>query len=302
MLFRSAGYYRKFFQGFSSIARPLTQFLKKDKKFEWTDKCEESFQELKKRLVSAPVLTMPDVTKNFDAYCDASKLGLGSVLMQEGKVISYISRQLRPHELNYPTHDLELAAVVDALKAWRHFLMGHRCEIYMDHKSLKYIFSQRELNMRQRIWIELIKDYDLSIHYHPGKANVVADARSREPVSLNAMIKIRQPELWKELEQLGIEVVSHGMLNTISVKPTLIDLVKQAQKDQKSIEGIKNRMKREMVPGFTLDSEDVLWYKCRICVPSESELKQTILAEAHDTPYSIHPGGTKMYQDLKEKF
>ena len=143
-----AGYYRKFVQGFSSIARPLTQLLKKDKKFEWTDKCEESFQELKKRLVSAPVLTMPDITKSFDVYCDASKLGLGSVLMQEGKVISYISRQLRPHELNYPTHDLELAAVVHALKAWRHFLMGHRCEIYTDHKSLKYIFSQRELNMR----------------------------------------------------------------------------------------------------------------------------------------------------------
>ena len=297
-----AGYYRKFVEGFSSIARPLTQLLRKDHKFVWTDKCEKSFQELKNRLVSAPVLTMPDVTKSFDVYCDASKLGLGSVLMQEGKVISYISRQLRPHELNYHTHDLELAAVVHALKAWRHFLMGKRCEIYTDHKSLKYIFTQRELNMRQRRWIELIKDYDLSIHYHPGKANVVADALSREPVSLNSMIKIRQPGLWKELEQLGIEVVSYGMLDTMEVKPTLVDQIKEAQQGQKSIEGIKNRMKREEVPGFTIDSEGVLWYKGRICVPSESELKQTILAEAHDSLYSIHPGGTKMYQDLKERF
>ena len=162
----------------------------------WMDKCEDSFQELKNRLVSAPVLIMPDVTKSFDVYCDASKLGIGSVLMQEGKVISYISCQLRPHELNYPTHDLELAAVVHALKAWPHFLMGRRVEIYTDPKSLKYIFIQRELNMRQRRWIELIKDYDLSIHYHPGKANVVADALSREPVSLNAMIQVSQPELW----------------------------------------------------------------------------------------------------------
>jgi hypothetical protein len=113
-----AGYYRKFVEGFSSIARPLTQLLKKDKKFEWTEKCEQSFQELKKRLVSAPILTMPDITKSFDVYCDASKLGLGSVLMQDGKVIAYLSRQLRPHELNYPTHDLELAAVVYALKTW----------------------------------------------------------------------------------------------------------------------------------------------------------------------------------------
>jgi hypothetical protein len=143
-----AGYYRKFVEGFSSIARPLTQLLKKDKKFEWTEKCEHSFQELKKRLVTAPILTMPDITKSFDVYCDASKLGLGSVLMQDGKVIAYLSRQLRPYELNYPTHDLELAAVVHALKTWRHYLMGNRCEIYTDHKSLKYIFSQKELNMR----------------------------------------------------------------------------------------------------------------------------------------------------------
>ena len=185
--------------------------LKKDTKFVWADKCEESFQELKRRLTSAPILIMPDITKNFDVYCDASKLGLGSVLMQEGKVISYISRQLRPHEVNYPTHDLELAAVVHALKSWRHFLMGRRVEIYTDHKSLKYIFTQRELNMRQRRWIELIKDYDLSINYHPGKANVVADALSREPVSLNSMILVNQLELYKGLDQLGIEVINHQL-------------------------------------------------------------------------------------------
>ncbi|KAK1621142.1 hypothetical protein QYE76_026659 [Lolium multiflorum] len=117
-----------------------------------------------------------DITKPFDVYCDASKVGLGCVLMQEGKVVSYLSRQLKQHEQNYPTHDLELAAVVLALKVWRHYLMGNRCEIYSDHKSLKYIFTQKELNMRQRRWIELIKDYDMEIHYHPGKANVVADA------------------------------------------------------------------------------------------------------------------------------
>ncbi|KAK1681686.1 hypothetical protein QYE76_042534 [Lolium multiflorum] len=145
-----AGYYRRFVEGFSSIARPMTQLLKKDKKFEWTNKCEESFQQLKSRLTSAPILIMPDITKPFDVYCDASKIGLGCVLMQEGKVISYLSRQLKQHEQNYPTHDLELAAVVLALKVWRHYLMGNQCEIYSDHKSLKYIFTQKELNMRQR--------------------------------------------------------------------------------------------------------------------------------------------------------
>jgi hypothetical protein len=244
-----AGYYRKFVEGFSSIARPLTQLLKKERKFEWTEKCEQSFQELKKRLVSAPILTMPDITKSFDVYYDASKLGLGSVLMQEGKVIAYLSRQLRPHELNYPTHDLELVAVVHALKSWRHYLMGNRCEIYTDHKSLKYIFSQKELNMRQRRWVELIKDYDLGIHYHPGKANVVANALSREPCSLNAMLKAEQPTLCEDFERFGLELVSPGFLANLEVRPTLFDQIKEAQKGDVSIEGIKRRMDREEVLG-----------------------------------------------------
>ena len=137
--------------------------------------------ELKTRLTTAPVLTLPDIHKSFDIYCDASRRGIGCVLMQEGKVVAYASRQLRPHEENYPTHDLELAAVVHALKIWRHYLIGQRCEIYTDHKSLKYIFTQPDLNLRQRRWLELVKDYDLGINYHPGKANVVADALNRKP-------------------------------------------------------------------------------------------------------------------------
>jgi ribonuclease HI len=124
------------------------------------------------------VLTQPDNSKPYEVYCDASGTGLGSVLMQENRVIAYASRALRPHEKNYPTHDLELAAVVHALKIWRHYLMGTRCNIYTDHQSLKYIFTQADLNMCQRRWLELIKDYDLEVHYHPSKANVVADALS----------------------------------------------------------------------------------------------------------------------------
>ena len=126
------------------------------------------------------MLAQPDIEKPFDVFCDASGIGLGCVLMQEGRVIAYASRQLRKHEVNYPTHDLELAAVVHALKIWRHYLLGNVCHIYTDHKSLKYIFTQPELNMRQRRWLELIKDYNLEVHYHPGKANVVADALSRK--------------------------------------------------------------------------------------------------------------------------
>jgi hypothetical protein len=175
-----AGYYRRFIPNFSKIVKPITELLKNDVKFDWSPKYNEAIEQLKVLLTTAPVLAQPDIEKPFDVYCDASSIGLGCVLMQEGRVIVYASRQLRRHEEHYPTHDLELAVVVHALKIWRHYLLGNICHIYSDHKSLKYIFTQLELNMRQRMWLELIKDYDLEIHYHPGKANDVADALSRK--------------------------------------------------------------------------------------------------------------------------
>jgi hypothetical protein len=157
----------------------MTELLKKDKKFEWMPACEASFQELKKRLTTALILVMTDMEKPFSIYCDAFGQGLGCVLIQDGHVVAYASRQLRKHEAHYLTHDVELAVVVHALKIWRHYLMGKRCELYMDHKSLKYIFIQSNLNLWQRRWLELIKDYDLGINYHPGKANVVIVALNR---------------------------------------------------------------------------------------------------------------------------
>ena len=128
----------------------MTALLRKDKKYEWTVKCEESFQEIKNRLTTAPVLVLPNPNEPLTIYSDASKIGLGAVLMQNGKVIAYASRQLKIHEKNYPTHDLEMAAVVFALRIWRHYLYGVKCEIFTHQKSLKYIFTQKELNMRQR--------------------------------------------------------------------------------------------------------------------------------------------------------
>ncbi|XP_040861404.1 uncharacterized protein [Glycine max] len=161
-----AGYYRKFIEGFSKLALPLTKLTRKNEKFVWNEKCDQSFQELKRRLTTAPVLILPDPKRPFEVYCDASGQGLGCVLMQEGRVVAYASRQLRPHEVNYPTHDLELAAVVFALKIWRHYLYGTRFEVFSDHKSLKYLFDQKELNMRQRRWMEFLKDYDFGLSYH----------------------------------------------------------------------------------------------------------------------------------------
>ncbi|GJT93877.1 putative reverse transcriptase domain-containing protein [Tanacetum coccineum] len=152
-----AGYYRRFIEGFSKIA-------------------------------NAPILALPEGNEDFVVYCDASHTGLGAVLMQREKVIAYASRQLKVHEKNYTTHDLELRSVAFALKIWRHYLYGTRCTVFIDHKSLQHILNQKELNMRQRHWLELLSDYDCDIRYHSGKANVVADALSQ------AQIEAQKPE------------------------------------------------------------------------------------------------------------
>ncbi|GJW10157.1 reverse transcriptase domain-containing protein [Tanacetum coccineum] len=175
-----AGYYRRFIANFSKIAKPLTSLTQKNQKYEWGEEQEAAFQTLKNNLCDAPVLSLPDGVEDFVVYCDASNQGLGCVLMQRDKVIAYASRQLKIHEKNYTTHDLELGAVVFALKTWRHYLYGTKSVIYTDHKSLQHIFDQKDLNMRQRRWIELFSDYECEIRYHPGKANVVADALSRK--------------------------------------------------------------------------------------------------------------------------
>jgi hypothetical protein len=187
---------------FLKFSKPMMELLVKGNTFEWTPRRETNFQELKNRLTMAPVLTMPDMKNSFSIYCDASGQGLGCVLMQDGHVVAYASRQLRKHEEKYPTHDLELAAI--ALKIWRHYIIGKNCEVYSDHKSLKYIFNQPDLNLRQRRWLELIKDFDLGINYHPGKANVVADALSRRS-HLN-MLAARELllEFCKEFEKLNL--------------------------------------------------------------------------------------------------
>jgi hypothetical protein len=200
----------------------MTELLKKDKQFKWTPACEASFQELKKRLTIAPVLVMPDMEKSFSIYCDASGQGLGCVLMQDGHVVAYASRQLRKYEVNCLTHDLELAAVIYALKIWRHYLMGKSCELYTNHKSLKYIFTQSNLNLRQRRWLELIKDYDLGSNYHPGKANVVADALSRRSHVSQLVVDSIPFELCEEFDKLNLRIIANMVATEMDVGSNLL--------------------------------------------------------------------------------
>ncbi|GKB70544.1 putative reverse transcriptase domain-containing protein [Tanacetum coccineum] len=162
------GYNQRFIEGFSKIAKSITKLSQKKVKFDWGNKEEAAFQLLQEKLCSAPILALPEGAENFIVYCDASHKGLGVVLMQNDKVIAYASRQLKIHEKNYTTHDLELGAVVFALKIWRHYLYGTKCTVFTDHKSLQHILDKKELNMRQRRWLELLSDYDCEIRYHPG--------------------------------------------------------------------------------------------------------------------------------------
>jgi hypothetical protein len=222
------------------------------------------------------------------------------VLKQVGHIVAYASRQLRKHKVNYLTHDMELAAVIHARKILRYYLMGKRCELYTDNKSLKYIFTQPNLNHRQRRWLELIKDYDLGINYHPGKANVVADALSRRSHANHLVVNTIPSELCDEFAML--KIVANTEVMEMGVGSSLLQETHRGQLEDEKIQEIKRNIKEEKLPGFMEDDQGVLWYKGRICVPNVKALKDKILCEAHKSAYSIHPGGNKMYHDLKATY
>jgi hypothetical protein len=211
--------------------------------------------------------------KGFDVYCDALHLGLGCVLMQEGKVITYASRQLRKHEKNYPTHDLELAVVVHALKIWRHYMIGNKCKIFMDHKSLKYIFTWKELNRRQRRWLELIEDYDLEIQYHQGKANIVADALSHKGQVNSITTHLMSHELCWKMEQLNLGMLNNMEATVMEVESTLEQEIRNGQKSDEKIKEIKTLISLGKAPDFIEDEQGTVWFKKRIYVPEIEHLR-----------------------------
>jgi hypothetical protein len=201
--------------------------------------------------------------------------------------------------LNYPTHELELADVVHALKIWRHYIMGIKSQVYTDHKSMKYIFTQKNLNPRQRRWLELIKDYDLENHYHPGKTNLVADALSWKEHVHSVIVAQLPDEIVEDYMRLNLGIVAHTEGVIIDVESTLEQEIRKVQIGDAKIQEIKDLITEGWGLEFTEDEQDTVWFKNRICVPDIESLRETILKEAHDSDYSIHPGSTKIYQDLK---
>nr|GFA82686.1 putative reverse transcriptase domain-containing protein [Tanacetum cinerariifolium] len=237
----------------------ILKFLKKEELYAKFSKYEFW---IPKKLCSAPILALPKGSEDFIVYYDASNKGFGAVLMQREKVISYASRQLKIHEKNYTTHDLELGAVVFTLKIWRHYLHETKCTVFTDHKSLQYILDQKELNMRQRRWLELLSNYDCDIHYHPGKANVVADTLSKKerepPLRVRALVMT-----------IGLDLPRQN-LNALNIS-------KRTGEHQ----------------------EGRCW---RSWLPCYSNLQTMIIHESHKSKYSIHPGSDKIYQDMKKLY
>ncbi|GKF43929.1 putative reverse transcriptase domain-containing protein, partial [Tanacetum coccineum] len=258
----------------------MTKLTQKKVKFEWGDKQEAAFQLLKQELCSVPILALPKGSEDFIAYCDASKKGLGAVLMQREKVIDYALRQLKIHEKNYTTHDLELGAVVFALKIWRHYLYGTKYMVFTDHKSLQHILNQKELNMRQRHWLKLLSDYNCEIRYHPRKANVVAERD--QPLRVRALVMTIGLDLPKQILNAQTEARKPENIKNKDVGGMLVENYKDQEKLR--MEKLEPR------------ADGTLCFNRRSWLPCYGDLRTVIMCESYKSKYFIHPGFDKMYQ------
>nr|GEV53309.1 putative reverse transcriptase domain-containing protein [Tanacetum cinerariifolium] len=288
--------------------RQILDLLKKEELYAKFSKCEfwisrvqflgyvidyrgAAFQQIKQKLCSTPILSLSEGSKDFVVYCDASIQGLGAVLMQREKVIAYASCQLKVHEKNYTTHDLELGAVVFALKIWRHYLYGTKCTVFTDHKSLQHILDQKELNIRQHHWLELLSDYDCEIRYQPGKANVVADVLSRKervPLRVRALVMTIGLDHPNQILKAQTEARKPENIKNEDVGGMLIE-------NAKNPEAI---MMKKLEPS----ADGPLCLNSKSWLPCYGNLRTVIMHESHKFKYSIHPGLEKMYRDIKKLY
>jgi hypothetical protein len=276
-----AGYYRRFIKYFSKIGCPITALQKKGTKYLWTQQCEERFQTLKHLLTHAPMLKIADPEADFLVCTDACKEGLEGDLMQEGKVIYYESRKLNEHEVNYVSHDLELVAIVHALKMWRHYLLGRKFVLMTDHCGLRYLFDQPNVNARQARWMALLSEFDFEIKHIKGKENRVVDALSRSM----KMIHLPAVSTWET-----------------DVK----NRVKEAQETDPFVQNVTLYLQQEPTgekyEGYQMTEGGLLTHRDRLYIPNCDDLKRFIMDELHKRPYTSHPGYQKIITATWKQF
>jgi hypothetical protein len=273
-----AGYYRRFTEGFSKISHPITSLQKKGVNFQWTLDCEKSFQHLKQLLTSAPILRIGDPNEDFIVCIDACKEGLGGVLTQNGFVICYESWKLKEHERHYATHDLELETIVHALRKLRHYIVGKRFELRIDHNGLKYLFDQPTLNARQRRWLEFLSEYDFDIKHIKGKDNKLDDA------------------LDKRVHKLHATTIS---MYQSYLKDIILEAAKLDLQYKELVAKLHQGNLQQKIEEYKIENDEILMYRGRIYVPNSHELKNLILKEMHNVPYVGHPGYQKTIATVK---
>eukprot|EP00253_Pinus_taeda_P011485 PITA_11485 len=272
---------RRFVEGFSKVAFPITSLQKKGRAFQWTPNCQKSFEQLKQLLTTAPILSIADPHKDYVVCTDASKEGLGGVLMQEGRVIAYESRKLKEHEQRYSAYDLELAAVIHALKMWRHYLLGRKFLLLTDHHSLTSYFNQPTLNARQARWMDFLSGFDFDIKHLQGKANRVADALSRKVQSLYE-------------------------ISTTGWKNPFLDMIKEISGQDTEYQQLKQQIQqsdgKDSQQEFTIDDAGIVYFKQRIYVPNQNKIKGLIMDEFHISHYAGHLGYQKMMTAIRKEY
>eukprot|EP00253_Pinus_taeda_P010499 PITA_10499 len=276
-----AGYYRRFVEGFSRVAYPITSLQKKGKAFHWTTNCQKSFEQLKHLLTTTPILSIADPGKDYVVCTDASKEGVGGVLMQEGKVIAYESRKLKEHEQKYSAYDLELAVVIHALKMWWHYLVGRKFLLLTDHHSLTNYFSQPTLNARQARWVDFLSGFDFEIKHLQGKENQVADALSQK---VQHLYKISISE-WKN---------------------PFLEKVQEASKQDNEYQQLKLQIQQSVNTAnqqeYEVHDAEMIYFKGRLYIPNQDQIKNLIMDEFHISHYAGHPGYQKMITAIRKEY